>query len=326
MRLSERKRRTLASAALVAAGVGTLIGASVVSRQFFEGPTRNSPPHHPQLASAATTVTLFRVAAVQGGVEALHNGQWYVVQAGDLLPVQDLIRTNKGASALLRRGGTEIEVREDVDIRLEQLANPRPREDAGSATTAAAPTASFDLVRGGNVVASVDDPNEKLQITAGGTRAVNDGVSRFVVQLSADGSVTVGTAKGEVLFAAKGKQVSVTAGHESTARSDHEPGEPQSIPEELLLSVMWPEIDHAEAHAQVQGKVRPSSRVKVNGVDAQIHADGRFAASIPLAVGPNKIEVEAQDILGHKKAVNKVIKRPPPLPTLEPTEEDLWKR
>ena len=47
---------------------------------------------------------------------------------------------------------------------------------------------------------------------------------------------------------------------------------------------------------------------------------------MPLGVGPNKVEVEAQDILGRKKAVSKTLRRAPPSPTLEPTDEELWKR
>jgi Glucodextranase, domain B len=310
MKLSARNRRAIATGALVTAVAGTLVAASIVSRQFFEGPSRNTPPHHPQVAPAVPALTLFRVASIEGAVEALHNGQWYVVQAGDLLPLQDIIRTNKAAKALLRRGSTEIEVREDVDIRLDKLAQD---------------TASLAMLRGNAVVASVEAPNEAVEITAGGTRSQNKGPSRWVVEQGV-GGVTVGTIKGEVLFSARDKQVTVRAGQESTARPDEPPSEPEAIPEELLLSVMWPELEHSEAQAQLQGKVRSSSRVKVNGVDAPVRADGRFAASVPLGVGPNKVEVEAQDILGRKKAVSKTLRRPPPSPTLEPTDEELWKR
>jgi hypothetical protein len=310
MRISPRNRRAIATGALATAVVGTLIAASIVSRQFFEGPTRNTPPHHPQVAPAVSAPALFRVASIQGAVEALHNGQWYVVQAGDLLPMQDIIRTNKGSNALLRRGGAEIEVREDVDVRLDQLAKN---------------TASFGLLRGSSVVTSVEDPSQTVEITANGASARNQGPSRWVVQQGASG-VTVGTAKGEVVFSARGKQVMVRAGQESTAKPDEEPSQPETIPEDLLLSVMWPEIDHAQPQAQIAGKTRPSSRVKVNGVEAPVHADGRFATSVPLGVGPNKVEVQAEDILGNKKAVNKTIRRPPPSPSLETTDEELWKR
>jgi hypothetical protein len=310
MRISPRNRRAIATGALVTAVAGTLIAASIVSRQFFEGPTRNTPPHHPQVVPAVSAPALFRVASIQGAVEALHNGQWYVVQAGDLLPLQDIIRTNKGSNAILRRGGAEIEVREDVDVRLDQLAKN---------------TASFGLLRGSSLVTNVEDPSQTVEITAGGTTSRNQGPSRWVVQQSASG-VTVGTAKGQVEFTAKSKSVTVRAGQESTARPDQEPSQPETIPEDLLLSVMWPEIEHAQPQAPIAGKTRPSARVLVNGVEAKVQADGRFAASVPLGVGQNRVEVEAQDILGKKKAVQKTIRRPPPSPTLEPTDEELWKR
>lgn len=310
MRLTPRKRRAIATAALGTAVAGTLVAASIVSRQFFEGPTHITPPHHPQAVPAVLAPTQFRVASLEGAVEALHNGQWYVVQAGDLLPQQDILRTNKGAKALLRRGGTEIEVREDMDVRLDDLARARP---------------SVAMIRGGNLVASVEAPDETVEITAGGTRSQNKGPARWVVQQGPDG-VVLGTVKGEVLFAAKGKQVSVKAGQESTARTDEEPSEPETIPEELLLSVMWPELEHSEAQVPVGGKVRPSTHVKVNGVDATVRPDGRFVSAVPLGVGPNKVEVEAQDILGHKKAVSKTVRRLPPQPTLETTDEELWKK
>jgi hypothetical protein len=47
---------------------------------------------------------------------------------------------------------------------------------------------------------------------------------------------------------------------------------------------------------------------------------------VPLAVGPNDVEVQAEDILGRKKTVRKVLKRPAPVPTLQHADEDLWKK
>ncbi|HXU83932.1 MAG TPA: hypothetical protein VN914_21200, partial [Polyangia bacterium] len=265
---------------------------------------------HPPVAPTVPTPTLFRVASIEGPVEALHNGQWYVVQAGDLLPQQDILRTNKGAKVLLRRGGAEIEILEDVDVRLDQLAQDRPL---------------LAMLRGGHLMASVEAPNETVEISAGGTRSQNKGPARWVLQ-QGPGGVILGTVKGEVLFGAKGKQVNVKAGQESTARPGEQPTDPETIPEELLLSVMWPELEGSQAQVPVGGKVRPSTRVKVNGADAPVRADGRFVSSVPLGVGQNKVEVEAQDILGHKKAVSKTLHRTPPTPTLETTDEELWKR
>jgi hypothetical protein len=311
MRLQERNRRAIATGALVFSVAGTLIVASIFSRQFFEGPSRPPPPKHPQPLPGAATRNLYRVAALQGPVEVLHNGQWYVAQAGDLLPLSDVIRTPKGSRALLRRGGVEIEVREEVDIRLEKVASDT--------------AASFDLLRG-TVAASVDNEQEQVEIIGGGARAVNRGAARFVFELGPNGQVVLGTAKGTALFEAQGKEVAVPAGHESVALPGEEPSQPERIPEELLLSVIWPELEHSATNVQVAGKTRANSRVKINGVEVRVQPDGRFAEAIPLVVGPNKVEVQAQDVLGNKKAVNKVIRRNPPTPTLEATEEELWKK
>jgi hypothetical protein len=313
MTLPEPRRRTLQTAALGAAVTATLVVATLFSRRVFEGPTRELPPRRPAHPAVVGdgAAPVFRVAALVGEVAVLHEGQWYVAMAGDQLTLQDVIRTPRGASALLRREGTEIEVRDNVDIRLDALANR---------------TASFGVLRGGNVVASVEDDKDRLEITAVGTRSVNRGPARWVVSLGESGQVSVAPAKGEVAFAAQGKEVLVIAGHESTAPAGRPPGDPEPIPEELLLSVVWPELDKGEARAPIAGKVRPSSRVTVNGVAAPVHGDGSFGVAVPLGVGANAVEVQAEDIAGRKKAVSKVLRRPAPAPTLETSGEDLWKR
>jgi hypothetical protein len=66
--------------------------------------------------------------------------------------------------------------------------------------------------------------------------------------------------------------------------------------------------------------------VIVNGVEAPVDDDGNFRAQVPIAVGPNRVEVRAEDISGRKRSVEKTLKRPPPAPTLQQANEDLWKR
>jgi glucodextranase-like protein len=314
MKLPQAWRRPMSTGALLAAVTATLAGATLLSRQFFESPTRQLPPRpptRPAAVGAAGAAALFRVAALEGPVEFLHGEKWYVAQAGDQLTLQDVIRTPRGSNALLRRGGTEIEVRESVDIRLEALANQ---------------TATFGVLRGGNVVANVEDDKQSLEITAAGTRAVNRGPARWIVSLAPSGQVSVAAAKGKVGFAAHGKEVTVGAGNESTAAPGRAPGDPEPIPEELLLSVIWPEIDHPEDSIPIAGKVRPSSRVRINGAEARVRPDGAFAVPLPVQIGPNRVDVQAEDIVGRKRTVTKVLRRPAPAPSLESTGEDLWKR
>jgi hypothetical protein len=312
MRLPGTQRRSFGTGALLAAVATTLLLATLVSRRFFEQPPADLPPRppsRPAVVGPAGAAPLFRVTALEGAVEFFHGEQWYVAQAGDQLALQDVIRTRRGGRAWLRRGGTEIEVRELVDIRLEALANQ---------------TATFGVLRGGSVVANVDDSRQQLEITAAETRAFNRGIARWVVSLGPGGQVSVAAAKGSIGFAAGGQEITVAGGFESTAAPGHAPGGPEPIPQELLLSVTWP--DRIAAQTPVAGKVRPSSRVKVNGVEARVRPDGTFSLPLPLEVGPNAIDVTAEDILGRKKSVGKVLHRPAPAPALEPTNEELWKR
>jgi hypothetical protein len=314
MSLPDRWRRSISTGGLLAAVAATLAGATVLSRHFFEAPAREPPsrqPTRPAEVGAAGAAALFRVAALEGPVEFLHGDKWYVAQAGDQLTLQDVIRTPRGSTALLRRGGAEIEVRESVDIRLEALANQ---------------TATFGVLRGGNVMANVDGEGQRVEISALGTRAVNRGPARWVVSLAPSGRVSVAAARGQVGFSAQDKEVTVTAGTESTAAPGHAPGDPEPIPEELLLSVIWPELDRPEGIVPVAGKVRPSSRVKVNGAEALVRPDGTFSLPVPVTVGPNHVDVQAEDIMGRKKTVTRVVRRSAPAPSLESTGEELWKR
>jgi hypothetical protein len=314
MRMPDPWRRSVNTGALLAAVAATLAGATVLSRHFFETPTRALPPRQPTrpaTVGAAGAATLFRVAALTGSVEFLHGDRWYVAQAGDQLTLQDVIRTPRGSTAFLRRGGTEIEVREGVDIRLEALANQ---------------TATFGVLRGGNVVASVEDGEQRLEITAADAQSSNRGPARWVVSLAPSGQVSVAAVKGAIGFTAQGEEITVPAGNESTAAPGRPPGDPEPIPEELLLSVKWPELERPELPAPLVGRVRPSSRVKVNGVEAPVHPDGSFSVPLPLSIGPNRVDVHAEDIVGRKKTVSKVLRRPPPTPSLESTGEPLWRK
>src|SRR5664279_3511392 len=103
--------------------VAVLAIATLLSRRFFE----DRKPEMPAGLSPVSPVTpetnanLFRVTALQGDVEALQNGQWYVVRAGHLLSTKDVVRTKPGARALLRRGSVELDLRDNMDLRLDDL-------------------------------------------------------------------------------------------------------------------------------------------------------------------------------------------------------------
>jgi hypothetical protein len=292
--------------------VAVVLGlASLLSRRFFEVRKPEMPaglsPVAPVMPEPDTKY--FRVAELQGEVEALQNGQWYLVRAGHLLSTKDVVRTRPGARALLRRGSVELELQGNMDLRLDDLEKE---------------TARVGLLRGGKVLASVAGTGELVEITARHTKTANVGAARFVVSMSSSGKVNVAASEGAARFSAEGKSVVVPAGSVSTALPDQAPGDPEPMPQEILLSVVWPEDDRLDGQAKVKGKAQASSRVAVNGVDTEVAADGTFHVSVPLKIGKNRVQVEAEDIAGRTKSVDKMVTRAAPAPSLVPSNQELW--
>src|SRR5512137_2221505 len=183
---------------------GVLVVASLLSRRFFE----QRKPEMPAGLSPVPPVTpetdtkYFRVTALQGEVEALQNGQWYLVRAGHLLSTKDVVRTRPGARAMLRRGSVELELQGNMDLRLDDLEKA---------------TARVGLLRGGKVLASVAGTGELVEITARHTKTASIGADRFVVSMSSSGKVNVAASEGAARFSAQGKEVVVQSGSVSTA-------------------------------------------------------------------------------------------------------------
>jgi hypothetical protein len=293
---------------MVAAVLGL---ATLLSRRFFEQRKVETPAGLSRIAPVIveTDSNLFRVTALQGAVEAFQSGQWYIVRPGHRLSAKDVVRTAVGARAILRRGGVEIELRDNMDLRLDELE---------------AETAKVGLLRGGKVSASVADGNDHVEITARHTKTSNIGAARFVVSVSPSGKVNVAASEGSARFAAKGKEVVVPTGSVSTALPDEAPADPEPIPQEILLSVIWPDDDRIDGQARIKGHAQPSSRVNVNGVETEVGANGTFRAAVPLKIGKNHVQVDAEDILGRSKTVERVVTRAAAPPTLEPTEQEIW--
>ena len=142
------------------------------------------------------------------------------------------------------------------------------------------------------------------------------------------GRVSVAALSGKAKFTAGGKALTVPEGTESSAEAGGAPHDPERIPEEVLLDVVWPadEQRHAAETTEVSGRAAPSSVVTVNGARAAVGADGHFTATVPLRTGKNAVAVEAEDLGGRtRQATATVVRRPPP-PALTPETTDLWKK
>jgi hypothetical protein len=313
-----RRRWPYGIVALVVAVGGGLFAASRLSRALFERPARGpvaaaaEPKANPE-AGADDDARIFQVVSADGQVDAYRDGRWIAIRKGDLLTRDDLVRTVPGAHAVLRlSAGGEIELREKVEIRLDRLSA------AGS---------SVDLRRG-KVVARVDAARETLAITARETTTSTEGPAHVVVQADERGQVSVATLKGTARFASAGRTVVLPEGTETrSARAGAPPEDPEKIPEEVLLQVVWPEGEHRGATAQIEGHVRPASLVTINGAQTAVGDDGRFATAVPLRDGPNHVDVQTEDLAGRTRdARATIVRRPTRSPRLAPEPGELWKQ
>jgi hypothetical protein len=301
---------------VLAVVVGTgVFAASRVSRLLFQRgrgePSLASVQETAAADAGAADRSIFQVVSADGQVDAYRDGRWIAIRQGDLLTRDDLVRTVPGAHAVLRlSAGGEIELREKVEIRLDRLSA------AGS---------SVDL-RHGKVVARVAAANDTLAITARETTTSTEGPAHVVVQADEHGQVSVATLKGKARFTSAGKTVELPEGTEtSSPRAGAPPEDPERIPEEVLLEVVWPEGDHHADAAHIAGRVRPASLVTINGADTAVGTDGRFTATIPLREGGNRVTVEAEDVAGRRRqSAATLLRRSTRPPRLAPVPGELW--
>jgi hypothetical protein len=311
--------RALGTATLIAVGLGAVALAAVMSRRYLGSPPPSPGPSGTVARSAgmgpspsaAHDEATFQVTSAIGGVEAQRAGQWVPIKAGDTLTRTDVVRTSPGGRATLQlSAGTEIELRERVEIGLDRLASG----------------ATVDL-RHGKVVARVSG-SESVEITSRDTRTANEGPAHFVVLSDERGRVSVASLAGKAKFTAGGKSLTLPQGTQSASAAGAAPSDPERIPEEVLLEVVWPAAEqrHATSDTEVKGRASPASSVTVNGTHAQVAADGQFTATVPLRTGKNTVEVKVEDLGGRTRQASATLLRRGPPPTLRPEATDLWKK
>ena len=142
------------------------------------------------------------------------------------------------------------------------------------------------------------------------------------------GRVSVAALSGKARFTAGGKSLTLPQGTQSSSEPGATPSDPERIPEEVLLEVVWPAAEqrHGVAETEVAGRAAPSSAVTVNGTRTTVGADGHFTATVPLRTGKNPVDVSAEDLTGRTRQASATLVRRGPPPTLTPETTDLWKK
>ena len=151
-----------------------------------------------------------------------------------------------------------------------------------------------------------------------------------MVQADERGRVSVAALAGNARFTAAGKSVTVSEGTTTSASPGAPPQDPERIPAEVLLNVVWPTPDRHDAEAEIAGRAAPASTITVRSGDtAKVAAtgpDGRFKVVMPLRPGKTPVEIEAEDLVGRTRQVSTTLSRRGPPPSLKPESTDLWKR
>ncbi|MDZ4695646.1 MAG: hypothetical protein SGI86_10900 [Deltaproteobacteria bacterium] len=305
-------------ASLTIAGIAlAFVLAGWVSRRLFED--ERIVGSAPGAASPERTLQpeanerRFRVSGVQGRVSCDQAGHVTILHAGDLLSLRDVISTAAGARIILRRGQTEIEIRENLSVAVQQIAEEAAR---------------FEVLQGsGRIQATVEGDNERLTIAGDTAEATNQGPSRWVVSRGLEGKVAVAVQKGRVRFSAAKQTVDVNEGQESSAEPNAPPIAPIGTMEELVLSVRWPEVTPGGGEVKITGQTSPTADVTVDDRRVAVSPDGKFTTTLPKGTPPGKpVEIRSQDALGREKIETGSIRTAGKAPRLAPTGEDLWKQ
>jgi hypothetical protein len=266
-----------------AAGAYAVVALLLVAASYwllFVRPERLAEHARPQ---APETLVL---ATASGGVEvAGADGKWRAVRPGEHLSARDRIRTDDEGEAELRAAdGSTVKLWAATEARVDELRRELKRFSLGT----------------GQLTAEVrDDTTRVFEIEVDGQGGVaRSRGGRFTASADGNGNAAVATHRGEVILAARGKEVVIRSGQ--FARLNHgEPTAPEPLPQSLFLKVEWPAAQNSKRAVTIAGHTAPSARVKVAGHYVRVDADGSYRARVELPDGTHELNVRATDVAGH---------------------------
>jgi hypothetical protein len=284
-----RSQDAFAWVVVLGLGLAVVFSAAgwIVFEHFVEASSREvatgAPPvaASPQPPPAVVPDVRAIVTGVVGMVERTAGKDWVEVRIGDVLELDDSIRTGVGARAELQVGdeSSRLSIPERSEVRI------------GEVTRAAH---AFQLARGRIDVDYRGQGERVLRVRSGEDAVAETREARFTM-LRGGTMVAVATRGGSVWLSAAGGSVEVGAGYQSVVFDGAQPLAAEPIPVEVLLKVAAQAAVKDTLCASLSGQVRPGTEVFVEDEPAEVLRDGTFRMDVPQRAGLSRVRVWARE-------------------------------
>jgi hypothetical protein len=283
------KRLAVAALAVIVAGIVLV----ALSGRLFRDPAPEASVAATDAAVADAADERWRTVAVlevSGSASRRGpGGEWAPLQAGDLLAVDDVIRTGDDGTVSLDVGGV-ASVTVDPGS---QISVPALTRTLGRIALEQGRVAARVAGRGAFGVTVPD--SDTLARTERGA---------FAVIASGEGEATIAATEGEVEVSAADTEVTVAAGEQTQVRAGGPPAAPQAIPASLFLKVERQGRVGRSRQVELRGTTAPGAVIRVNGVRVVVSETGAFTAAVPLEEGDNRVAVESLDVAGRRESTD----------------------
>ena len=228
------------------------------------------------------------VVNVEGSAEkkTRTSGKWRAMNKGDMLNVEDSVRTLDDSTVVLGLGETStIELSNASEIEVRELSGVAQRLGLVKGR------ASVDYSETGNRVLNIENSDGTVvaKVDQGKFSILNNG------QL-----VAVATETGSVDLSAAGESVTVSKGMESVVEKGKAPIEPYQVSANAYLKLSAGACRKQNNNmAIVRGTVSVGTEIRINGVRVQPNPDGSFLTRIRLAENDRKVQLKTTDVWGN---------------------------
>lgn len=283
------KRLAVAALAVIAIGIALV----VLSGRLFHEPAPEASVVATDAAVADAADERWRTVAVLevsgSASRRATGGAWTPLLSGDILAIDDVIRTGDDGTVSLDVGGVaQVTVDPGSQISVPALTRTLGRIALEQGRVAARV--------GGRGAFGVTVPDtDTLARTDRGA---------FAVIASGGGEATVAATEGQVEVIAADTEVTVAAGEQTQVRAGGPPTAPQAIPPSLFLKVERPGRVVRSRQVELRGTTAPGAVLRVNGVRVVVSEAGEFSAAVPLEEGDNRVAVETVDVAGRRESTD----------------------